>query len=316
MELSKPIFYLGALTAAKYLSKLLGLIYLFTRTSSLPRYLHSTPSWALITGSSDGIGRGFAEELCFQGFNVVLHGRNPAKLERLKADLNREFPRRSIRVAVADSLQSDRLNCIQSIVDVVQDLNLTVLINNIGGVAGGIVTPKFKTFEGNTRQEIEDTTQLNLGFATQLTHALLPILQRTQPSLIINISSLAAVISFPYLTIYCASKAYNLAFSSSLSAELKAEGKDIEVLGVLVGDTVTPGGRAGLTVSITYPSPRTLAKATLQKVGCGREIVWGYLVHALRLYGLNCLPAWLYESLLTKKMREVKEIEEAYTKKA
>ena len=313
--LSKLFFYLGLLTAAKYLSKLISFIYVFTRNSSLPRYLHSTPSWALITGSSDGIGRGFAEELCLQGFNVVLHGRNPAKLERLKADLNREFPRRSIRIAVADSLQSDHASSIQAVVDTVQDLNLTVLVNNIGGVAG-VVTPNFKTFERHTSQEIDDTTQLNLGFANQLTRALLPIMQRTQPSLIINISSIVALMSMPYLAVYSASKAYNMSFSRNLSAELKAEGKDIEVLGVIVGDTVTPGGRPGMAVGIMRPSPRTMAKATLQKVGCGREIVPAYLVHAAQIYGLSCLPEWLYGSFVAKEARKRKEEAETYTKRA
>lgn len=315
MVLSTLFFYLGLLTAAKYLSELFSFIYLFARTSSLPRYLHHTPSWALITGSSDGIGRGFAEELCLQGFNIVLHGRNPAKLERLKADLSKEFPRRSIRIAVADSLQSNRASSIEAVVDAVQDLNLTVLINNIGGVAG-IVTPKFKALERHNTQEIDDTIQLNLGFATQITHALLPTLQRNQPSLIINISSVAAVMSTPYLALYSASKAYNISFSRNLSAELKAEGKDIEVLGIIVGDTVTPGGRPGRTVGIIRPSSRTLAKSALQKVGCGRENVPGYLVHALQVSGLSFLPEFLTAFIVAKEMRKAKQDAEAYVKKA
>lgn len=315
MVLSRLFLYLGLLTAAQCLSKLLSFIYVFIRTSSLPRYLHSTPSWALITGSSDGLGRGFAQELCLQGFNVVLHGRNPAKLERLKADLNREFPKRSIRIAVADSLQNDRTSSIQAIVDAVQNLNLTVLINNIGGVTG-IVTPIFKTLERQTLQEIDDTTQLNLGFATQLTSALLLILQRNQPSLIINISSITAVMPMPYLTVYSASKAYNINFSHHLSAELKAEGKDVEVLGVLVGDTATASKIPRKAASVMCPSPRTMAKATLQKVGCGRSVVSGYLVHAVQVYALSCLPGWLSGPLLAKEMRKMKEYTEADVKRA
>ncbi|KAA6410267.1 MAG: hypothetical protein FRX48_05688 [Lasallia pustulata] len=313
--ISKLFFYLGLFTAAKYLSQLLSFIYLFVRTSSLPRYLHSTSSWALVTGSSDGLGRGFAEELCDQGFNVVLHGRNPAKLERLKADLNRDFPGRSIRIAVADSLQSDRAGAIQAVIDVVQDLNLTVLVNNVGGTLG-IVTPTFKMFERQTSREVDDGIQLNLGFATRLTHALLPILQRNQPSLIINISSAAGIMSMPYLVVYSSSKAYNVSFSRHLSAELKVEGKDIEVLGIIVGDTVTPGGRPGTVVSLMTPSPRTMARATLQKVGCGREVVPGYMMHALQIYGVSCLPGWLSASLLAKAMKKFKEDAEAYAKRA
>ena len=38
-----------------------------------------------ITGSTDGIGLETAKMLASQGHNILLHGRNPEKLERLKA---------------------------------------------------------------------------------------------------------------------------------------------------------------------------------------------------------------------------------------
>lgn len=40
-------------------------------------------SWAVVTGASDGIGRGIAIELASRGFNVVLIARNIAKLEEV-----------------------------------------------------------------------------------------------------------------------------------------------------------------------------------------------------------------------------------------
>lgn len=38
-------------------------------------------SWALITGSTDGIGKALAFELANKGLNLILVGRNPSKLE-------------------------------------------------------------------------------------------------------------------------------------------------------------------------------------------------------------------------------------------
>lgn len=38
-------------------------------------------SWAIITGSTNGIGAGFAEQLAEEGFNLILVGRSTAKLE-------------------------------------------------------------------------------------------------------------------------------------------------------------------------------------------------------------------------------------------
>ena len=37
-------------------------------------------SWAIVTGGTDGIGKGFAFELSKRGFNVLIIARNPEKL--------------------------------------------------------------------------------------------------------------------------------------------------------------------------------------------------------------------------------------------
>jgi hypothetical protein len=67
--------------------------------SKLPRYLHAPGfSWALVTGSTSGVGLALASELCSRGFNVILHGRNQAKLEDVRSKLLIEFPSRQSRL--------------------------------------------------------------------------------------------------------------------------------------------------------------------------------------------------------------------------
>ena len=41
----------------------------------------------MITGSTDGIGKAFAEVLAEQGFNIIIVGRSPEKLERTKKEM-------------------------------------------------------------------------------------------------------------------------------------------------------------------------------------------------------------------------------------
>ena len=41
----------------------------------------------LITGATDGIGLKTAEILAEKGHNILLHGRNPKKLEKVKTEL-------------------------------------------------------------------------------------------------------------------------------------------------------------------------------------------------------------------------------------
>jgi len=314
MVLEKPVYYLGLLTTSHYLLRVLKFIFLFVRQSSLPRYLHGTNSWALVTGASSGIGFGFAQELCRRGFNVVLHGRNPVKLARLKADLNRQYPDRSIRIAVADALRSDLVSPVEDIASTVRDLHLTVLINNIGGLAG-IVTPDFKTLDTHTAREVDDTINLNDRFATQLTRALLPVLVKNQPSLILNVGSMATVMRMPYLSVYAAAKAYDMAFSSNLAAEMKAERREVEVLGILVGNVQTEA-RPGLATSTMTPSARVMARAALERVGCGRSVVHGYLPHALQQASLDCLPDALLGIFVQKEAKQLRENAEMIAKVA
>ena len=79
--------------------RLMVFIWGFVRPSTLQRYCHSqTGSWALVTGATDGIGKAFADELLGRGFNVLLHGRNSEKLERVRKEMAAKFPKRSVDI--------------------------------------------------------------------------------------------------------------------------------------------------------------------------------------------------------------------------
>ena len=301
----KSLQYLGILTTCYYFLQFFQFIYLFIRPSSLPRYLRRPSSWALITGASSGIGFGFAQELCSRGFNVILHGRNRNKLERLQADLQRQFPDRSIRIAIADAVQSNVASSIEDIVSSLQDLQLTVLINNIGGITG-MAPPPFKTLGAYTAQEVDETIKVNAGFATQITRALLPLLQKNQPSLILNIGSVVARLSVPYISVYSAAKAYNVNFNSSLAADMRAEGHDIELLGILVGSVLTEGRTSDVTMGPFTPPARVMAKAALERVGCGRDVVTAYLPHVLQMFSMDLMPEVLTRFILEKLAKQSK----------
>ena len=107
-------------------------VYSQLRPSRLPRYLHGNKEvWALGTGASDGVGEDFAPELCRQGFNVILHGRNEQKLEKVAASLARDYPSHKTRLFIANISVPASFD---EILDIVKDLNLIVLINNVGGL--------------------------------------------------------------------------------------------------------------------------------------------------------------------------------------
>jgi NAD(P)-dependent dehydrogenase (short-subunit alcohol dehydrogenase family) len=133
----------------------------------------------LITGATDGLGRGVARDLAARGAQVLLHGRSREKLDELSAELGG-----------APTFQADfsSLGEVRRLAADVEERTpaLHVLINN-AGIGGG--RP-----EGTTRQESEDGHELRLavnhlaGFL--LTLRLLPLLRRSKPARVVFVASL------------------------------------------------------------------------------------------------------------------------------
>ncbi|KXS94905.1 hypothetical protein AC578_7667 [Pseudocercospora eumusae] len=284
---------LGSFTAFTSLCKLTSFVHLhFLRTSSLHSYIDpKKPSWALVTGASDGIGRGFAEELLSRGFNVILHGRNPSKLERVKAELMIRWPERQMEILVLDAM----LDCedhekINTALLKFQALNLKILVNNVAG-------------------ELQPLFQSHALRSAADNHLLLPQLIENKPSLILNIGSGSARLPCPYIAVAAASKAFLESFSRALAAEMVAEGHpEVEVMYNLVGMCST--GSEPRPVSFLVPSSRQFAKSSLGLVGSGRRTVWGYWPHALQFETIFTLPHSIIEWICIDLVRKLRAQEE------
>ena len=302
MDASHVLFGLGVATASYTTLRFLRFIYLYTRPSSIKRYLYGDSPWALVTGASDGIGLGIAQELATNGFNIILHGRNPEKLERIKIQLQGGHENVHFRTAVLNASTATSQQ-IDDLVASIDGLNLTVLVNNVGGGA------KIQPLEKNTAEELDFLINVNARFPTQLTKALLPKLTRADgPTLIMNIGSLADS-GVPYATVYGGSKAFNMAMSSSLAVEVKTEGKNIEVLAIPVG-RVTDVAHSKEPASFFTPTARIMARGCVDRVGCGRQVVVGYVGHAIQKFIVDLLPSIVFEMLVVPTMKDRKEKEE------
>lgn len=104
-------------------------------------------SWALVTGVSDGIGKWFVQELCSGGFNVVLHGRNARKLERVREELRQEYSHVQTRAMVLDAMNFNMVD-MQHEVEQISSLPLTVLVNNVGGVGPIMLDGELRPLRG------------------------------------------------------------------------------------------------------------------------------------------------------------------------
>lgn len=287
----------------------------FLRRSSLHKYTRAShggrDTWALITGSSDGIGKGLAEELCSRGVNVVLHGRNKDKLQDVKDSLLQRWPARQVRVLVFDSgFDASNESKLEEIRESLKDINLRILINNVGG--NGAAQPLIASFLSRSSSDVGQFIDVNIRFTTEITRVLLPQLIKNQPSIVFNNGSGVSEFPVPEMEMYSGTKAYMQSWSRSLRLELQAAGEDVEVLHLQLGGVVSNTARRLETFLV--PSARNFAKYVLESAGCGREVIWPYWPHALQFGFIIGLPSWIRNPLVIEMMKGQKASHQAESK--
>lgn len=327
--MSNIVWIVGVLTLATAAIRIINFVALYSLPSRLARYAHPSsggqPPWALVTGASDGIGRAFARELAARGFNVVLYGRNEAKLAAVMADLQRQHPGRSFRLLVADASTVACVRCsdadrprsssssttavdFEVIGAAVGDLHLTVLVNNVGGVSHDLALAPLSELPA---AGIAGNVSLNALFPLHLTRVLLPQLRRAGPALVVNVGSLADT-GMPLLSSYGPSKAFLMCMTETLRLESALEHSGVEFLGIRVG-RVTEVARLHDRPSLFVPSAAVMACAALDRAGRDHGVVVGYWGHALQLLALELLPTRLAHKV---KMRVTRRDETLESKRA
>jgi len=306
----KPLAAVGGIWASYQLYRIANFTwYHFLRPSAMTKYKEGVigSPWALVTGASDGIGLGFAQELASQGFNVILHGRNAQKLQTVSETLRVQFPGRKFKILVLDAIQdAGNIEKIQAALAELKDLEVKVLINNVGGMAGQ--KPTFRQFSEQDPDIINAWIDLNLRFPTHFTRQLLPTLIQNQPALIINISSGAANIPSPFMAVYSGTKAFNVSWSRSLAVELEDAGHDVDCHAIVVGPTATPRlQESGINAGLMQPTPRQMARSSLGYAGTGVRDVAAFWGHDYLMTVFNHFPGWYAEKFVRSFSKQVIE---------
>ncbi|WP_406683526.1 SDR family oxidoreductase [Seonamhaeicola sp. MEBiC1930] len=179
----------------------------------------------LITGSSNGFGYLATLTLARKGYKVWAtmrdtNGKNAQKKQELESIANDE--NLAITVAELDVTSAISTNTLVERI-IKEDVNLDVLVNNAGIMYVGIT-------EAYSLEQVEEQFNTNFFGVIRTSKAFLPLLKKSDDGLIINISSLAGRLVFPYFGVYCASKFALEAYSESLKYELKPFGVDVTVI--------------------------------------------------------------------------------------
>ena len=295
----------GASTLAYLSLKTISALRFHLHSSKLQRYHHGPEPWAMVTGASDGIGLAFVNELAEQGFNVILHGRNEAKLRKLLDALEPKY-NTSFKLLVLDAGTPASPDFDEKVLSTVKGLNLTVVIHNVAG--NGESQLDMPSFETLSAQQCDGWINVNARFPTQLMRVLLPMLRKSQPGLIIFVSSAVTELTTPGVSLYTGTKCYVEALAKCLKLEMKMNGNDIEVKSLTTGMVATAStGRSEKDVSFTIPSTRAFVKASLSKVGWGNTRITPWIGHWLQLGFITSLPLWAQELMVIQLARKAQE---------
>jgi len=182
---------------------------------------------AVITGASSGLGAVYADRLAARGYNLILVARRADRLEALARQLSSTHGA-EVQVLAADLENEDSLKKIERILST--DTSISLLVNNAG-------LAKLHPLASSPLQDSTTQIGVNITALTHLTHAVLPGMIARNEGAIINIASVLAVHSLATSSVYSGTKAYVLAFSRGLQAELANTGVKVQV--VLPASTAT-----------------------------------------------------------------------------
>jgi NAD(P)-dependent dehydrogenase (short-subunit alcohol dehydrogenase family) len=184
---------------------------------------------ALVTGAASGIGRACAEALAREGADVVLTDVQ-AKGEEVAAGIRKAGGKARFQLQDVTS-EGEWTSVIGGIEKEFGKLH--VLVNNAGIAVGGMVTDL--SLEDFRRQMAVNVDSVFLG-----TKAALPLMRKSGPGSIVNISSVAGLRGAPRLSAYCASKGAVRLFTKSVALECAVMKDGIRVNSVHPGIIDTP----------------------------------------------------------------------------
>ena len=255
----------------------------------------SQKNYAVITGASAGIGTCFAEGLAKRGYSLVLVARREERLVALAERLEQQYGTTSRIIACDVSVQEECERLIQEI----QDLPVTILINNAG------------FGDCNTFIEAELSKELNMiDVNIKGMHILMKrMLQYMKPKnegYILNVASSAGLLpAGPYMATYYATKAYVTSITQAIDRELKESKCNVYVGCLCPGPVDTEFNQvANVEFALNGITAEYCAEYGIQQMLKRKTVIVPTFVMKLLLFAVRFIPRKWYVAINARQQKK------------
>lgn len=260
--------------------------HLLSKLSFIRDYKKRFGLWAVVTGSSEGIGLAYAKELARRGLNVILISRGESKLYKAAKDIEEQFEVETHAIAVDFAHGKD---IYEKIWNEIKDKEIGILVNNVG------VMYEFpQLFLDVPVEKLWSLVNVNVAAATMMTHMIMPQMVDRNKGAIIMVSSGSCTKITPQMTVYAATTCFLDYFARGLQYEYKDSGVIIQsLMPFYVATRMTRYSQTLSKPSLMIPSADDYARSAVATLGYTSRTS-GYWPHTIQAWFSECVPEWLW----------------------
>uniref|UniRef100_A0A1B0AUP4 Uncharacterized protein n=1 Tax=Glossina palpalis gambiensis TaxID=67801 RepID=A0A1B0AUP4_9MUSC len=259
--------------------------------------------WAVITGGSAGIGKGYAKELAKRGLNVVIISHMKEELIATANEIENLYQTK-VKWILADF--SKGKEAYQHIKQELLGIPIGILVNNVGCA--------YCPDELCTQSEdwLWNIINLNVGAVTLMSRIVIPQMKKQGKGAIVNIASSAHWIPTPLVAVYGATKRYVRSLSLAMERELFKYNINVQCVEpwfvrtelIQFSDILSRNKYFGTPVDTFTRSAVFILGKTLETTG--------YWTHAIMIYTVN--PQLI--TATARKVISLNRVESSKTPKA
>ncbi|XP_055370904.1 hydroxysteroid dehydrogenase-like protein 1 [Condylostylus longicornis] len=239
-------------------------------------------NWAVITGSTDGIGKAYSKELAKNGLNIVLISRSKEKLVETSKEIESEY---NVQCKYIEADFSHGWNIYDHIKKQLDGIEIGILVNNVGQAYD---FPE--KLHNISEEKIWNMILLNIGATAMMTRLVIIQMIKRNRGLIVNLGSLCQYCPGPLNNMYAAGKAFVKSFTKSLQWELKNYNIEVQLLNPgFIRTNMTKFSKNLTQTGFFVADVNDFAKSAIWTLGRTNETT-GLFYHGIQFALYNAFP--------------------------